>query len=940
MREAYDLGVVSGQKNYSEHVGGRNPGGDLDIRDYIHIDLTSPGDLHFRLTGPQSGSFTANVALYFIWDRNNNLLLDEGELLDYTRQPVSTPTTISKSGLQAGSYYAMIGAYDAYVTNQVRYTDYTLTVTTDAAGETLGTARNLGVLDEDSSYSDYVGTIDPNDLYRFQLTGTRSLQINLTGLTSNADLYLVQDVNRNGSIDNLEILKSSVLLGNASETINLPGLVSGDYYIWVRQSTPTSNTNYTLNLSAKTIDVGETYSTATEVGILSGQKVVNGSTNISNDPGDVYRFSLATMSNIRLDLSGLTGNTDLYLVRDRNGNNVVDSDDVLDSSVQLGLTPETINFSNLAAGTYFAYVTPGTGSSGTVNYTLKLTADGAGSTYSTARNIGVLGTTPSSFVDFVGDWDTTDVYRFQVTATSNVTINLGEFTANANLYLTRDLNANGQFDAGETLRSSTNSGILPESIQMRLAPGTYYVYVQSSNSNTDYKLSVSSTPLATQTIQGTLGVDVLTPNLNYDRTIISGNGNVDFGTGRYDTLDLSWIPFNSVQLNLANANGGGVAYNPGNGSRLFDQIILANGQEILFEGIDRIQFSNQPIFLSTLPNDTLFNQQWNLHMTGVHNAWRFTTGTDKVLIGVQDSGLALNAQGNRHNDLSRRFWYWTENDYDDDFFRNIPDDDYGPKQTSHGTAVQSIIGANSNNGQGMSGINWISEVYVTDVIDGNTGDWSKEEATRRMAADAVSKGKRLVINMSFSGGGAVPALEQLIAQYQDQVLFVVSAGNDDTPTLNYPAQLAQRYGNVIAVGASWGRNNRFGQATNPGDRISYSNWGSNYGNGLTLMAPSEVIAAKAAKDGNNIRFDFFDYKNDISGSSDRSDNFDGTSAAAPHVAGIASLVWSANPTLTATQLKQILSETAIDLGTPGYDIYTGHGLVNADAAVRRALALA
>jgi hypothetical protein len=68
--------------------------------------------------------------------------------------------------------------------------------------------------------------------------------------------------------------------------------------------------------------------------------------------------------------------------------------------------------------------------------------------------------------------------------------------------------------------------------------------------------------------------------------------------------------------------------------------------------------------------------------------------------------------------------------------------------------------------------------------------------------------------------------------------------------------------------------------------------------------------------------------------------FGGTSCANPNMAGIASLVWSVNPDLTGPQVRQILIDTAMDLGDVGRDNTYGHGLVNADAAVRRAVALA
>jgi hypothetical protein len=68
--------------------------------------------------------------------------------------------------------------------------------------------------------------------------------------------------------------------------------------------------------------------------------------------------------------------------------------------------------------------------------------------------------------------------------------------------------------------------------------------------------------------------------------------------------------------------------------------------------------------------------------------------------------------------------------------------------------------------------------------------------------------------------------------------------------------------------------------------------------------------------------------------------FNGTSAANPNMAGVASLVWSVNPNLTGTQVREILIRTAMDLAPWGKDLETGHGLINADKAVRRALAIA
>ena len=451
----------------------------------------------------------------------------------------------------------------------------------------------------------------------------------------------------------------------------------------------------------------------------------------------------------------------------------------------------------------------------------------------------------------------------------------------------------------------------------------------------------SNSPLATASAAstlralGNLRANRFTIQSGYNY-VISGNGNVDFGKGYRDFIDLSGISYNTVRFNFASPTGtGGVLFNPGNGNRLFDSVTLNNGRQILFEGVDSISFADRTVNLYVKPNDPLFNQQWNLHMMGVHNAWYFTKGSSKVLIGVQDSGLGVNSSGYFHPDLKNTLYY--PNNVIDDFYRDVPGFQE-PRPTSHGTAVQGIIGAATNNGVGMSGINWNSSIFNIDVLDNNPGDQSLAAATQNMINYAKSQGQRLVINMSLGGGTRSSAFEQLIANNQNNALFVIASGNDNRNSLSYPAWLAYYYSNVIAVGASWGTRDVFGNAKTPGSRISYPGWwGSNYGTGLTLMGPSEVISTKAI--GAPYSAAQFGFYNGQFTSQGALDIFNGTSAAAPNVAGVASLVWSANRNLTATQIKGILSQTAFDLGTRGYDPIYGSGFVNADAAVRRALAL-
>jgi serine protease len=453
-------------------------------------------------------------------------------------------------------------------------------------------------------------------------------------------------------------------------------------------------------------------------------------------------------------------------------------------------------------------------------------------------------------------------------------------------------------------------------------PTTSSQLTPTSNSTTLKITSVSSTPTSggTLTLQGTLKADTFTFQPGYKLTVIFGNGNVDFGSGARDVLDLSQFSSTTVKINLANSAAGGVVYNPGNGSQVLDSITLSDNSQILFEGIETIKFVDTTLNLSVIPNDPLFNQQWNLHIMDVPDAWRFTTGSSKVLIGIEDTGLGTNSSGNIHPDL--RPTIFVGNNYLDE-----------SSSFSHGTLTQGVIAGASNNGIGIAGINWNSSVENIDVVGNDAGDYNLTTATQALLNQANSQGQRLVVNLSISGGNT-SSFEQLIANNQDKALFVIASGNEDQNSLDSPADLASKYSNVIAVGASWGNQDYYGNPTTPGERISYSNWwGSNYGTGLTVMAPSEYISTTATRTTPSSAYDF-GYGGDYGS------RFNGTSAAVPNVVGVCSLVWSVNPSLTATQVKSILATTAYDLGAPGYDTVYGYGLVNADTAVRRALALA
>ena len=670
----------------------------------------------------------------------------------------------------------------------------------------------------------------------------------------------------------------------------------------------------------------------------------------SFEANDLYSFSLKGRSSFNLTLDGLSENADVRLIQDKNANGKFDRGETIAYSNNRSTISESIR-TDLEKGTYHIEVYP-YGNIETL-YRLSLWVvpfDSAGNTFNNAREVAV-DSLSKSISDWVGKLDSEDYYRFNLAGTSDFKVTVDGLSADADLRLLSS--------QGNILASSVNIGTALESIAQTLEAGTYYLKVNSySDSESFYNLDLSaslsqiisnkgsrqviptsinneavngqvnqvsspvtaSAPITkieegTRSQAGTLRADTFTFESGYSRTIFSGNGNFDYGSGARDLIDLSQFASTSAAFNYANNPNGGVVYNLGNGNRIFDALTLGDGSEILFEGIEAIKFADTTINLSVTPNDPLFNQQWNLHGMGVHNAWRFTKGTKNVMIGIQDTGLGTDSNGKIHSDLRKP----------DSIGKNYLDES---ENFSHGTLVQGSIAAKSNNKKGGAGINWKSDLMHVDVVGDDALDYNLATATQGMIDKANAEGKRLVVNLSLTGGYSVE-FEQMIAANQDKALFVIAAGNGNSNSIASPADLAAKYGNVVAVGASWGTQDWYGNDTTPGERVSYSNWwGSNYGEGLTLTAPSEFVATSASSNSSS-QFDF-----------SYNDKFNGTSASTANVSGVASLVWSINSNLSAIQIKAIISETAYDLGNEGYDTFYGNGFINADAAVRRALAIA
>jgi subtilisin family serine protease len=231
---------------------------------------------------------------------------------------------------------------------------------------------------------------------------------------------------------------------------------------------------------------------------------------------------------------------------------------------------------------------------------------------------------------------------------------------------------------------------------------------------------------------------------------------------------------------------------------------------------------------------------------------------------------------------------------------------------SHGTAVASVAAAATNNSAHIAGVDWNAKVMSVRALDGY--GWG-ESAGITAAVEYATAMDADVINLSlavFSGDDCTVTdtlLESALASAKAAgIVIVAAAGNGGTNGMCYPGRSAQ----VIGVGA----------ATSNDSRASFSSYGSQ----LDVVAPGTAIPAALAP-------------NEASGYATSTLNASGTSLATPHVAGIASLLVQAGPSLTPDEVRNIIIYSADKVpGMNGAQFTNeyGYGRINAYTSLRMA----
>ena len=332
-----------------------------------------------------------------------------------------------------------------------------------------------------------------------------------------------------------------------------------------------------------------------------------------------------------------------------------------------------------------------------------------------------------------------------------------------------------------------------------------------------------------------------------------------------------------------------------------------------------------------VPNDSYYGTQYYLNLIGMQSVWDITMGDSNIVIGVIDTGLDF-----LHPDLQSSFkinygeygngkdtngidddnngfiddwkgWDFTDEPFSGDPRRgdyltpdNDPTDD---NKQSHGTAVTGIINAAFNNSIGVSSVAPRCKVLVMRAFDAE--GFGEEDDVANAILYGISSGVK-VFNFSFGDYVFSNLLRDVIKfAYTRNILIVCSAGNDGSDRLHYPSA----YDEVVSVAAS--DDNNF--------KASFSSFGET----VDIFAPGfqNLTTVRTGKGSAQFNGDY--------------NKLNGTSFAAPIVAGVAALLLSKNSELTNEELRGILvSTTTLMPAQTTWDHLHSSGRLNALTAVQ------
>jgi subtilisin family serine protease len=284
------------------------------------------------------------------------------------------------------------------------------------------------------------------------------------------------------------------------------------------------------------------------------------------------------------------------------------------------------------------------------------------------------------------------------------------------------------------------------------------------------------------------------------------------------------------------------------------------------------------------PADPLWaDDQFDMRLIGLPEAWTVSIGSADVVVAVLDTGYEAS-----HEDLVS---VPIASQYNARTGTQSITDGYG-----HGTHVAGTIAAGTNNALGVASMAPGVTIMPVKILDSNGyGYWSDFLE----GVDWARTHGASVINMSLGSGlssSQIAAFQPTFtAAWNAGIVIVAAAGNNNNNTPFYPASFA----NVISVSAS----------NNSDTKAGFSNFGPN----VDLAAPGVGITSTYV--GNTYKV------------------MGGTSMATPHVAGLAALIRSVHPEFSPAEVETAMKATAKDLGAAGRDDVFGYGRIRAPRAL-------
>ncbi|RXZ83443.1 peptidase S8 [Paenibacillaceae bacterium] len=283
------------------------------------------------------------------------------------------------------------------------------------------------------------------------------------------------------------------------------------------------------------------------------------------------------------------------------------------------------------------------------------------------------------------------------------------------------------------------------------------------------------------------------------------------------------------------------------------------------------------------PNDPELSKQSYLEQIGAKRAWEKITPETDMKIALVDTGIDL-----KHPDLKDNLVEGTN------LVRpgRSPQDDNG-----HGTNVAGVIAAAGNNGEGVAGILWKAKLMPVKALDSD--GFGDEDQLGEGVLYAVKHGAKIVV-LAVGLYRESPYMRDIVKYAESNgVLLVAATGND-----------GEKYGSKIAVKYPAGYPTVLAVAGASSDNKPVKR--SNSGSEVDIAAAWTVYTTK------------------LGGGYGREE---GTSMAAPQAAAAAALVWLKYPSLKPFQIREILRQSAKDIGPKGWDEATGYGLLQIDAAL-------